>query len=285
MSRGPEVSVVLGSLDRLPYLRLALDSLRAELDGMPHEILVVDGGSVDGSIPWLAAQKDVVSIVQHNRGKWRGKPLERRSWGSFMNLAFRAARARFVCMVSDDCLVVPGAIRNGIARFDEAAGRGENPGAVAFYWRNWPEQEKYRVGLALGGKMFVNHGLYAKAALEAVGYAEEERYAFYHADSDLCLKMWEAGYACVDSPASFVEHFAHANPKLRARNSLLQRADWDAYLSRWEGIFYDRVKNDVGSWIELGHEDPHGTALAFHRFAARAAFVGRLRGLLRRVRR
>ena len=71
------ISIILGSLNRKAFLKLALDSIRKELTGVPHEIIVVDGGSTDGSIQWLTKQKDIVTIVQHNRGKWQGAATDR----------------------------------------------------------------------------------------------------------------------------------------------------------------------------------------------------------------
>src|SRR6185436_10989518 len=118
-------------------------TVRQELADSPHELIVVDGGSDDGTIDWLTEQKDIISIVQHNRGKWDGKQIERKSWGYFMNLGFRAASAKYICMLSDDCLVIPGAIKNGLKVFDKKLKAGTKAGAVAFYWRNWPEQDKY----------------------------------------------------------------------------------------------------------------------------------------------
>ena len=85
---------------------------------------MVDGGSTDDSLKWLVGQKDVITIVQHNRGEWNGRPIERKSWGYFMNLAFRAASGKFICMLSDNCLVVPGAIACGLEVFDAALGAG-----------------------------------------------------------------------------------------------------------------------------------------------------------------
>ena len=99
-----------------------------------------------------------------------------------MNLGFKAATAPYICMLSDDCLVVPGAIRNGLERFER---EGDDVGAVAFYWRNWPEQERYWVGRTFGGTLFVNHGLFRREAMAAVGFADEEAFRFYHADADL----------------------------------------------------------------------------------------------------
>ncbi len=259
MRNPPLISVVLGTYNRLEFLKLTIQSIRQELAGFRHEILVVDGGSTDGTGKWLIAQKDVITIIQHNRGEWMGKPIERRSWGYFMNLVFKAAKGKYVCMVSDDCLVIPGAIRNGYALFEEKLSKGDRVGSVAFYWRNWPQQKEYRVGLTLGNKMFPNHGLFLKDALEKIGYIDEDTFEFYHADGDLCLKMWDQGYTCIDSPDSFIEHYSHANLKVRTSNAEKQQADWRNYLLKWEGKFYDPAKKNIGDWILKEFDDKYET--------------------------
>jgi GT2 family glycosyltransferase len=267
------ISIVMGTYNRRRFLEAALDSIRQEVASLAYEIIVVDGGSSDGSTEWLARQKDVITIVQHNRGEWRGRAIERRSWGYFMNLGFKSAQGKYVCMLSDDCLVVPGAIRNGIALFEEKLLKGDKVGAVAFYWRNWPVQEKYSVGRTLGNNMFVNHGLYLNAALKEVGYVDEDNYSFYHADGDLCLKMLYKGYVCVDSPTSFIEHFAHANPDVRNSNQYGQKSDWLNYLKKWEGIYYHPEKNDIGDWLETTFVDMTATADQFKQADAFKWFV------------
>jgi glycosyltransferase involved in cell wall biosynthesis len=277
----PVVSVVLGSYNRLPWLQMTIESVRAEMNDLSHEIVVVDGGSDDGCLEWLLGQKDILTIVQHNHGTWDGKPVRRQPWGYFMNLGFRCAKGVYVCMLSDDCLVVPGSIRNGITLFDAERNSGQRVGAVAFYWRNWPEERTYRVGLTLGNRMFVNHGLYLRHALDDVDYIDETTYSFYHADGDLCLKMWASGYTCIDSPDSYIEHYSHANSRVRRANLARQKQDWKAYLARWEGTFYDPHKKLTGGWIEKEFDDPFRTGDQY-RTAAKGTAVLRLKATLRR---
>ena len=255
MKNPPKVSIVIGSYNRLPFLKGTIETLRTDVADIPHEIIVVDGGSTDGTIDWLTRQKDIISIIQHNRGEWQGKTIERQSWGYFMNLGFKIARGKFICMLSDDCLVIPGAFKNGIDFFEAELKVGKKVGALAFYWRNWPEQEKYWVGHTWGDKLFVNHGLYLREAMTSVGFADEDNYSFYHADGDLCMRIDEAGYKTVAAPNSYIEHYSDANAAVRATNNSKQKVDWATYQKRWAKL--GAPKQD---WQEKAFMDSSQTA-------------------------
>lgn len=267
----PKISVVIGSYNRAKFLQLCIESVREELIGEAYEIIVVDGGSTDGSVQWLVDQRDVILILQHNRGQWRGADIERKPWAYFMNLAFKCATGRYVCMLSDDSIIVPGAIKEGVNVFDERISNGEKVGGVAFYFRDLtnlassPGREGYAVAVNLGN-LYVNHGLFLNEGLREVGYCDES-FHFYFADSDLAMKLTSAGYSIVESPKSFVEHIFAATPKIRATNNdARKQMDRMHLIEKWEGIGFpaeqkeDFVKK-VGYWKyhPTGYADPHDT--------------------------
>ena len=259
----PTVSIVIGSYNRRRFLEQAIESIRVNGTRSTYEQIVVDGGSTDGSLEWLVRQKDVITIVQHNRGDFRGTPVRRRSWGYFMNLGFKSAQGRYILMISDDCLLVPGSIERGVERFAELEASGRRVGGVAFYYRNWPNERDYYVQQTFGGKLMVNHGLFARSALEAVGWIDEDRYQFYKADGDLCLKMWQAGYEIEDCQDAFVEHFEGANRAVRKSNRELLARDREAYRQRWEGVFWESNGPELRLRLGVRYDDPHRTVQRF----------------------
>ncbi len=248
-----QISIVIGSFNRINMLKLCIDAVREELKDFSYEIIVVDGGSTDGTIEWLVSQKDIISIIQHNRGEWNGKPIERRSWGYFMNLGFKSAQGKYICMLSDDSLIVPGAIKNGYSLFEEKLNKGDKIGGVAFYFRDYPIRKKYAVAVNVGN-LYVNHGLFLNQALKDVNYISEDEYHFYFADTDLALKIKEKGYDIVASSTSFVEHYFEATPEIRASNNDDKKEKDRLWLiEKWAGKAYsiedkEKYKKTVGYW-------------------------------------
>jgi glycosyltransferase involved in cell wall biosynthesis len=252
MSRGrPVVSVVLGTYNRLPFLAATIASIRASQFDKPYEIIAVDGGSTDGTLDWLVAQRDIIAIVQHNRETIGETTRRKRSWGYFMNLGFKCAEGRYICLISDDSVVHPDTIANGVRRFDEELAQGRRLGGLAFYWRSWPEESMYRVCRTLSDHVMVNHGLFLRKAVEEVGWIEEELYSFYCADGDLSLKLWQARYEVKACEEALVEHFERAGTRLREANLSSVGADWDSYTARWGGTYFDPERPYAGRWVVL----------------------------------
>ncbi|MFC1894778.1 glycosyltransferase family 2 protein [Candidatus Dependentiae bacterium] len=255
-----QISVVLGSYNRFEFLKLAINSIRTEVIPFSSEIIVIDGGSCDGSLEWLAKQKDIITILQHNRAR---NKTAKKPWGYFMNLGFKCAHGKYICMLSDDCLIIPGAILKGYSRFENLLNEGRKIGAMAFYWRDWSVDDLFHVGVPIGNKMYVNHGMYLNSALNEVGYIDENSYKFYFADIDLCFKMWDDGYECVDSPNSYIEHYPHANKKIRLVNNLNLSNDFISFFKKWHKKFPLLDNQNIMNLKEKKYIDSLGIGMMF----------------------
>ncbi len=87
------VSVVTGTYNRLPLLKQMVASVRASImPRLSYEIIVVDGGSEDGTIAWCKMQRDIVLIEQ------------KRLVGAIKAFAagFDVARGQYVVIGNDD---------------------------------------------------------------------------------------------------------------------------------------------------------------------------------------
>lgn len=90
-----ELSVVTGTYNRLPYLKQMVDSVRLSIGtGIPYEIVLVDGGSDDGTIKWCTDQPDIFLIEQ---GELLGAIKA-------FNAGLHAAHGRY-CVVGNDDIV------------------------------------------------------------------------------------------------------------------------------------------------------------------------------------
>lgn len=263
MSTKPTISIVLGSYNRKPFLKKAIQTIRENGITVPYEIVVIDGGSTDGSIKYLVSQKDIITIVQHNNGYWNKKKIDKKSWGYYMNIAFQACHGKYIVMISDDCLLVPGSVMNAFNLFEKELSEDKKVGGVAFYWRNLPYEKMYYVRQTLGHMLSINHGMYLKSALEDVGYCEENKYPFYYGDGDLSLKLWKAGYSIIDCKGAFVEHFHFATMSIRQKNSLQKETHKKIYMDSWKDVYYDENTDNQSGKIFLNYTDPHNTSRYF----------------------
>jgi len=252
MADTPVVSIVLGSYNRFDFLKLAIQSAREETRDIPHEIIVVDGGSDDGSVEWLTLQKDIITIVQHNRGEVDGKPIRRKSWGYFMNLAFRSAQADAILMMSDDTIFHAGAVKNGLQFMQSQLDAGNKIGAIPFYFHDVgiDPANTYKMSV-LFGQPFLNHGIYRKQAMIEVNFADETTYEFFAADADVCYKLAHAGYAVIPCETALMLHCPY-HP-LRHINTPSDRwmRDVTALVDKWSDVLIKRPSNIIHGYTDI----------------------------------
>ncbi len=79
-----DISVVLGSKNRKNLLKATINSIRKNGFHGNLEIIVIDGGSTDGTCSWLAKQKDIFTMIQPNYKMTDSEGIRvlAHSWGS-----------------------------------------------------------------------------------------------------------------------------------------------------------------------------------------------------------
>ena len=238
----PDISVVMGSKNRKNLIKATIESIRNNGFKGNIEIIVVDGGSTDGTCDWLAKQKDIFTIVQPNYSVVNEKGIKVRahSWGEFMNIGFKYAHSDYICMVSDDLILAPGCLQKGYEEIKGRIEKGEKIGGGAFYFREYPRQDYYRVFMLAENNIHINHGFYYKPAMEGVGWLDEKNYNFYCADSDFTMRLNRAGWETIDLRSCIAAHLVHLPSSKRAI------PDWlKADLVKYDEMYPEKVDNPI----------------------------------------
>lgn len=118
------LSVIMPSYNHVKYIGAAIDSVLADRDG-GTELIVMDGGSRDGTVDLLRAYGNRLRFVS---GPDRGQ-------GDAINRGFQQARGDILCWLNSDDMFAPGAIPRVVRVLRE------NPGVAFVYGRGWDIDE------------------------------------------------------------------------------------------------------------------------------------------------
>jgi glycosyltransferase involved in cell wall biosynthesis len=100
-----KVTVVVPTLDRLEYLREAVDSVWAQ-EGVAYELIVVDAGSTDGTAGWLGSIEGPGVPTRCVAGD----PAAPRTASIARNAGLERAEGEYVWFLDDDDRLLPGAL-------------------------------------------------------------------------------------------------------------------------------------------------------------------------------
>lgn len=226
----PTVSIVVATYNRVDALRHCLEQIDVNVS-LPHEVVVVDGGSTDGTRPWL---------VRQNRAGLRAI-LEERKEGATRayNKGFRAARGTYVMWLNDDAWPLPGAVEAAVEMIERPD--LADVGLVAFYHNHVRERNRLdtleRDGVTYAmynvrGVPYANFGLLRRTLLERLDYLDE-RYYFCSWDPDLSLKVQrEAGLKVVGCRRALVHH-EELDDERRQSELRIVDEDHDKFFAKW----------------------------------------------------
>ena len=242
------VAVVIPNWNGRDWLPACLTAVAAQRRA-PEEVIVVDNGSADGSVEYLAREHPRVRVIalDHNTG-----------FAHAANVGWRAAGADHVALINTDVVVADDWLAGMLAAVDSEP----RTAAVACKMVSLADPSRvYDAGDILRrdgaceqrGRFMADDGrfdtpgevfaacagaaLYRRAALEAVG-GFDERYFAYLEDVDLGLRLRLAGWRCLYLPVvagHAGEGSSHQLPgghqRLVTRNTVLLVAK--AFPVRW----------------------------------------------------
>ncbi|MBI3402943.1 MAG: glycosyltransferase [Acidobacteria bacterium] len=252
--RSDHLVILLATYNRLELLRTVVDAIERGTR-TPHELIVIDGGSTDGTVAYLQNDARITPVLQ---GELLGT-------ARCYNRVWRHVQSRYTCWLSDDTEIVPGSL-------DMAVGILEtNPtfGMVGLKMKDTKGPgrfEAYRGGISEYGILNCNHGVLRTGLAESVGFFNEN-YRSYMIDPDLTASILCAGYRVVMTRDVAVLH--HREWAERGR------ADIDAKVARETGGI-DNFEIYRRKFAFLASTRTVGTRLRARlvHYVARVLFVG-----------
>lgn len=213
----PKVSIIVLNWNGKKFLRNCLDSLQ-KITYSSFEIIVVDNNSKDGSQKFVKKNYKKVILMENkeNYGFAKGN-----------NIGFRASAGDYILILNNDTIVTPGFLDSLMKDFED------NPEIACLQPQIILSEKKQfldGVGAFLTFTGFLYHFGYLKdrmqpkynkkmkifsakgacmllrrKAIEKVGLFDEDFFIFFE-ETDLCFRLWLAGYVVMYEPKSIIYH-------------------------------------------------------------------------------
>ncbi|MDP9173949.1 MAG: glycosyltransferase family 2 protein [Planctomycetota bacterium] len=228
----PIISAILVNYNTREMTVRCLESVVADLAGIPSEIIVVDNGSSDGSAEFIAGAAPYAKLIisEKNAG-----------FGAGNNLAMREARGDYFLLINTDAFPKPGAsaallqylqgnpkvgvvgpkLLNADGSNQQSCFRFPTPlrswmenlwisAAMKRYpaiddYRFWGHDSQRMVDFVIGACLLVRRSVY-----EQVG-GFDEKFFMYAEESDWMYRMQKAGWQTAFIPTAFVTHLGGAS--------------------------------------------------------------------------
>ena len=228
----PLVSIVIVTYNKAHYTLQCLRSLLA--DSLPsYEVIIVDNASSDETPALLSKLRNVI-VIRNN---------ENRFFAPACNQGAGKARGKYLLFLNADAFVHRGCVSSLMRTLESAP----DTGAVGskLVWRDGRLQEAgsiiWRDGSALGyGRSddpskpeysYARDVDYCSAAclivrrefFERLGGFDESFTPAYYEDTDLCMRIWDAGYRVVYQPMAVTTHVEFASSSFESASRLMEK--------------------------------------------------------------
>jgi GT2 family glycosyltransferase len=182
--RNDHFVVLVATYNRLALLKTVVEAIERGTR-TPHELVVIDGGSTDGTIEYLQADPRITPVLQ---GELLGT-------ARCYNRVWRRVQSTYTCWLSDDTEIAPGSLDTAIAILD----RDPAIGMVGLKMKDTKGPgrfEPYRGGISEFGILNCNHGVFRTALGRQIGFFNEG-YRSYMIDPDITASILSTGHKVV----------------------------------------------------------------------------------------
>jgi len=206
-------SIVIITCNQLEYTRQCVESIR-RLTDEPYELIFIDNGSTDGTVPYLEAVPGA-KVIRNSAN--RGFPAA-------ANQGIAAAVGEQVLLLNNDTVVTTGWLRRMLVAlnsdpriglvgpcsnfvgseqqietsYDSLAGLD----AFAWEWGKANDRRMVETKRLIGFCLLIR-----RAVIEAVGVMDERFGIGCFEDDDYCLRTIVAGWRAVIAQDAFIQHF------------------------------------------------------------------------------
>lgn len=272
-----EVSAIIVSCNTRAMTLDCLRDLFADLEGIPSEVIVVDNASTDGSADAIAGRFGPrVRLIRNGRNA---------GFAAASNIAMRAARGKYFLLLNSDAFVKAGAVKALAGYLDRHAGvaavgprllnadgtlqrscyRFPSPWravcenlllSAAFPnsrwlgdYRAWSHDQERDVEMVIGACMLIRASVF-----EEVGPFDES-FFLYAEETDLCLRMRQAGYRIVFLPSAVATHVAGGSGQPQAARVFQEfRSAQERFLRKHygsSGLWIHRMMIIIGACLRI----------------------------------
>jgi len=211
------VSILIVNWNGLDYLKNCLLTI-AKIDYSNYEIVIFDNGSTDGSVEFAREYYPHAKLIENNSNI---------GFVGGNNEGYKYCRGEYILFLNNDTLVEKdfldalvakiessdkiGGVQPKLLKFDQETidGAGSyltNYGFLYHYGYREKDGQKFKQGK----KIFSVKGaamMFKREVLEKVGLFDPDYFAYFE-ETDLCWRVWLAGYEIFYVPASVVYHKA-----------------------------------------------------------------------------
>ena len=259
------LDIVIVSFNARADLERCLHSLHAAPPAVPHQIIVVDNGSTDGSMDAVRGAWPGVSVIEMGRNA---------GFAAANNAGIRAGTGNLVLLLNSDTIVPAGAIDalvRQLAQHPGAAaagprlvdGEGRAEWSFGRMLTPWTELKRMAAQLLYARRTPIVTTLIERAARresypdwvsgacllvrrEAAEQAGllDERYFMYEEDVDFCAALRALGHRILFTPAAEVVH-------LRGRSARTAPAQTRLAYHRSHAAFYQKHDPRWVPWLRV----------------------------------